>query len=82
MSHYRTPKSVKLYNWFKLAGTLILTCLFVFLLLRVRGEAATLPVSTPTTAATAQTVPASQSASETPEPTEVTANRTQSTPEK
>ena len=76
MSHYRTPKSVKLYNWFKLAGTLILTCLFVFLLLRVRGEAATLPVSTPTTVATVQAVPVSR----TQEPT-TAATPTQSVPE-
>ncbi|MGC9393712.1 MAG: LysM peptidoglycan-binding domain-containing protein [Anaerolineae bacterium] len=84
MSHYRTPKSVKFYNWFKLAGTLILTCLFVFLLLRVRGEAATLPVAPPTTSATVQMLPgtksASQAASQTPEPT-TAATPTQSVPE-
>ena len=75
MSHFRTPQSIKLYNWFKLAGTLILLCLVVFLLLRERGAAATLPVATPTTAATTQTLPALSTA----EPTTVAP--TQSVPE-
>jgi hypothetical protein len=77
MSHYRTPQSIKLYNWFKFAGTLILICLFVVLLLRERGEAATSPIVTPTTAATVQTLPALQ----TPEPTAAVAVPTQSAPE-
>ena len=80
MSLYRTPQSVKLYNWFKFAGTLILICLFVFLLLRVRSAAATSPVATPTTAATVQILPVSQSASQIPEPTTAAAP-TQSVPE-
>ncbi len=60
MSHYRTPKSIKTYNWFKLAGTLILVCIFTILLWRVRREAATSPVATPTVTVAAQTSSASQ----------------------
>ena len=85
MSHYRTPQSIRRYNWFKLAGTLILVGLFVFLLLRSQGKAATLPIVDPTTVSTAQTLPASQavtqSASQTPEPTKTTAAPTQPVPE-
>ena len=58
MSHYRTPKSIKAYNWFKLAGTLILICIFVLLLLRQQRAAATAPVIPPTSTTTAQTSPA------------------------
>jgi hypothetical protein len=52
MSYYRTPKSIKAYNWFKFAGTLILLCTFVFLLLRVQHKAATAPIIVPITTAT------------------------------
>lgn len=79
MSYYRTPQSTRRYNWFKLAGTLILIGLFVFLLLRTQGEVATSPIVNPTTAPTAQS--ASQSVSQTPEPTKTTATPTQSVPE-
>lgn len=53
MSYYRTPKSIRAYNWFKFAGTLILLCTFVLLLLRAQRGAATAPVITPTTAVAA-----------------------------
>ena len=53
MFHYRTPKSIRAYNWFKLAGTLILICIFAMLLLREQRAAATAPVATPAVTATA-----------------------------
>ncbi len=58
MSHYRTPKMIKAYNWFKFAGTLVLICLFVILLLRQQRAAATAPVTLSTSTAITQPSPA------------------------
>jgi hypothetical protein len=58
MFHHRTPKSIKAYNWFKLAGTLILICIFTILLLRQQRAAVTAPVIPPPLTETVQTSPA------------------------
>ena len=68
MSYYRTPKSVKAYNWFKFASTLILLCTFVFLLLRVRHEAATAPIVAPTTTTATTVVKPTIQPAATPQP--------------
>ena len=64
MSYYRTPRSIKAYNWFKFVGTLVLICIFVVLLLRQQRAAATAPMISPPT-----TMPAKSPALPTPEPT-------------
>lgn len=65
MSHYRSPKSIKAYTWFKFAGTLVLICLFVILLLRQQRAAATAPIG-PSTA-----IPQASPAPPTPKPTAI-----------
>lgn len=65
MFHYRSPKSIKAYNWFKFAGTLVLICLFVILLLRQQRAAATAPAGP----SPATVIPQSSPALPTPKPT-------------
>lgn len=72
MSHYRTPRSIKAYNWFKFAGTLVLVGLFVMLLLRQQRAAATAPVIPPA----ATTMPEQSLALPTPKPTVATPTQT------
>ena len=67
MAYYRTPKSIKAYNWFKLVSTLSLLCIFVILLFGAQREAATSPVGAPEATATVQIMPTPQP----PEPTTV-----------
>lgn len=82
MSHYRTPKSIRAYNRFKLAGTLILICIFVALLWRERRAAATSPVAAPTPTATASaTATATAQPAPTPLPPTPTAAPTPAAPE-
>jgi len=85
MSYYRTPKSIKAYNWFKLAGTLILISIFAMLLLRQQRAAATAPVITPIVKTTTPLVmpTATMQPSPTPHPPTPTATApTPSVPEK
>ncbi len=65
MAYYRSPKSIRAYTWFKFAGTLVLICLFVMLLLRQQRAAATAPVGPPTA------VPPSPPVLPTPKPTAI-----------
>ncbi len=58
MAHYRTPRSIKVYTWFKFVGTLVLIGIFVMLLLRQQRAAATAPGAPSTSPAIAQSSPA------------------------